>query len=319
MKKLALLIITLYIVSNINAQIGTTTVAVPQQKEQKPVFDSTKNFLGATNVQSYVGQILFVKPKTLSEYGYDYFKPIDYNPKDWDSRRSHYGRNAEKSHYNTRYEDLVEKYFKVDSIFENDYFSYIFYLTNTKDTSDRCCFIYSSNYKHTFPFIVLSHFNYLKERYVGNDYIIQSNFLHSTDIITGDSIIMKDNSQLIWTTSDLTIINNKYKNFAFVVKSGNLTSYVDVDSFERAFEADDRRCIYEKKEWDNLVKKYGLTMMKLVFDRKIKVGMPEKLLIYSWGKPEKINSSSYGNKQYVYDNDYVYVKDGKVVSWQSSK
>lgn len=317
MKKTALLVLTLIIASTINAQIGTTTVAVPQQKEQKPVFDSTKNFLGATNVQSYVGQILFVKPKSLPEYGYDYFKPINYNPKGYNI--SHYGRDSEKSRFNTRYEDLVEKYFKVDSIKEKDYFSYIFYLTNTKDTSDRCCFIYSSNYEHTFPFIVLSHFNFLKERYVGKNYIIQSNFLHSSDIITGDSIIIKDGSQLTWTIIDLTIINNKYKNFAFVVKSGNMTTYVDVDSFERTFETDDRRCIYEKKEWDNLVKKYGLAMMKLVFSRKIKVGMPEKLLIYSWGKPEKINSSSYGNKQYVYDNDYVYVKDGKVVSWQSSK
>lgn len=314
MKKIALFFITLFTITSIKAQIGITSVAAPQQKEQKPVFDSTKNFLGTTNVQSYVGQILFVKPTRLPEYGYDYFKPIDYNPQRL-GYCSHYGRNAEKSHYNTRYEDLAEKYFKVDSIFEKDYFSYIFYLTNTKDTSDRCCFIYSSNYEHTFPFIVLSHFNYLKERYIGKNYIIQSNFLHSTDIITGDSIIIKDDSQLIWTTKDLTIINNKYKNFAFVVKSGNMTSYVDVDSFERAFGADNRRCIYEKKEWDNLVKKYGLTMMKLVFDRKIKVGMPEKLLIYSWGKPEKINRSSYGPDQYVYGNQYVYVKDGKITAW----
>ena len=205
MKKTALLVLTLIIASTINAQIGTTTVAVPQQKEQKPVFDSTKNFLGSTNVQSYVGQILFVKPKSLPEYGYEYFKPIDYNPKDWDSRRSHYGGNAEKSHYNTRYEDLVEKYFKVDSIFENDYFSYIFYLTNTKDSSDRCCFIYSSNYEHTFPFIVLSHFNYLKDNYVGKQYIIRGYWLSHTDIITGDSIKINDNSKVAWTVSELTV------------------------------------------------------------------------------------------------------------------
>ena len=58
--------------------------------------------------------------------------------------------------------------------------------------------------------------------------------------------------------------------------------------------------------------------MKLVLNEEIKVGMPEQLLINSWGRPEKINSSSYGNKQYVYGYNYVYVKDGKVVSWQSS-
>lgn len=319
MKKTALLVLTLIIASTINAQIGTTTVAVPQQKEQKPVFDSTKNFLGSTNVQSYVGQILFVKPKRLPEYGYEYFKPIDYNPKDWDSRRSHYGGNAEKSHYNTRYEDLVEKYFKVDSIFENDYFSYIFYLTNTKDSSDRCCFIYSSNYEHTFPFIVLSHFNYLKDNYEGKQYIIRGYWLSHTDIITGDSIKINDNSKVAWTVSELTVVDNHSKDLAFVVKNGDMTSYITAERFENIYETNGGRFYYEKSEWDSLVKKYGLTMMKMVLDEKIKVGMPEKLLIYSWGKPKKINSSSYGNKQYVYDNDYVYVKDGKVVSWQSSK
>lgn len=296
-------------------QIGTTTVTTLQQ--QKPVFDSTKNFLGTINVQSYVGQILFVSPKTLgsSEYGYENFKPIDYNPNDFNSRRSHYGRDSEKSKYNTRFEDLAGKYFRVDSISETSYTQYLFYLTNTKDETDNCCFIYSALYKTSFPFIVLSYFNYLKERYIGKQYIVQSDFcIHHIDIITGDSIKIKDDSKTIWTTTELTIIDSKYKEFAFVVKNGNMTSYIDVERFVDAFDTDGRRYIFEKNEWDNLVKKYGLAMMKLVLDKKIKVGMPEKLLIYSWGKPDKINSASYGD-QYVYDGQYVYIKGGKITSW----
>lgn len=322
MKKTALLVLTLIIASTINAQIGTTTVAVPQQKEQKPVFDSTKNFLGSTNVQSYVGQILFVSPVTLGshEYGYENFKPIDYDPNDFYSRRSHYGRNSEKSIYNTLFEDLAGKYFRVDSISETSYTQYLFYLTNTKDEADRCCFIYSALYKTSFPFIVLSHFNYLNERYVGKQYIIQSDFyIHHIDIITGDSIKIEDDPKNLWTATELTIINSKQKVFAFVIKNGNMTSYIDAERFAHAFDTDSRRYIFEVTEWNSLVKKYGLAMMKLVLNEEIKVGMPEKLLFYSWGKPERVNSSSNENKQYVYDNNYVYVKDGKVVSWQSSR
>lgn len=317
MKRFALLIFAAIVVINVNAQIGTTSVAAPQQKEQKPVFDSTQNFLGSTNVQSYVGQILYVKPKSLPEYGYEYFKRIDINTKHIYGSDSHYGSNSEKSEFNTKYEDLVGKYFKVDSILKRDYFSYIFYLTNTNDESDRCCFIYSSNYKHTFPFIVLSHFNYLRDTYVGKQYIIRGYWLSHTDIITGDSIKINDNSKVTWTVSELTVVDNYNKDLAFVVKNGNMTTYIDAERFENEYEPNGGRFYYEKDEWNSLVKKYGITMMKMVLDEEIKVGMPEKLLYYSWGKPERINTSSAGRKQYVYDKSYVYVKEGKVVSWQS--
>lgn len=325
MKKTALFIVTLAIVLTVNAQIEVTSVAIPQQKTQKvPAFDSTRNFLGTMDVKSYTGQILFVLPKVEKKikWGYEYFKPIDYNPKDHFSRNSHYGNDSEKSKYNTRYEDLTGKYFRVDSISEKSYTEYHFYLTNTKDETDRCCFIYNTLYITTFPFIVLSHFNYLKDRFVGKQYIVQSKFrIHPIDIITGDSIKINDDSKIIWTASDLTIIENNrllQMRLAVVIKNGNSTTYIDAEEFAKAFDNKSRRFIFEKTEWDTMVKKYGLSMMKLVLNEEIKVGMPEQLLINSWGRPEKINSSSYGNKQYVYGYSYVYVKDGKVVSWQSS-
>lgn len=50
---------------------------------------------------------------------------------------------------------------------------------------------------------------------------------------------------------------------------------------------------------------------------KIAVGMPEDLLIKSWGNPEKRNVSSHGSDQWVYRlGTYVYVENGKVSSWQ---
>lgn len=320
MKKTALLVLTLIIASTINAQIGTTTVAVPQQKEQKPVYDSTENFLGEKNVQSYVGQILFVLPKrqALAKYGYGDFKPIDYDPESYRGPLDHYGEDAEYSKFNTKYENLVGKYFRVDSISKRSYAKYNFYLTNTNDRTDRCCFIYNAAYESAFPFMVLSHFNYLKGKYVGSQYIIKHFCIHQFDIITGDSIKIKDDLTTVWTVTDLTILDDDNNTLAYVIKSGDMTSYIEVENFDRYNYTNGGKIIFDKNGWDSLVKKYGLTMMKMVWQGEIKIGMPEILLRYSWGKPERINSSSYGNTQYVYDNDYVYVKDGKVVSWQSS-
>jgi hypothetical protein len=54
--------------------------------------------------------------------------------------------------------------------------------------------------------------------------------------------------------------------------------------------------------------------------KKIEVGMSQALLIKAWGKPIRINASSQGADQWVYPNQqYVYVEDGKIRSWQSPK
>lgn len=58
-------------------------------------------------------------------------------------------------------------------------------------------------------------------------------------------------------------------------------------------------------------------------DRKIALKMPKEILILSWGKPTQTNITSglFGTKeQLVYPNsNYVYVKEGNVESWQTSK
>ena len=68
-------------------------------------------------------------------------------------------------------------------------------------------------------------------------------------------------------------------------------------------------------EYQKLVAKYGKTMIDKVRSGKIIIGMSKDLLIMSWGEPDKINRNSYGADQWVYDNQYVYVKNGKVEGW----
>lgn len=71
-----------------------------------------------------------------------------------------------------------------------------------------------------------------------------------------------------------------------------------------------------KSDYERLIKKYGATWMNLVVQHKIKVGMPEALVLLSWGKPKRTNKDSTGLKQLVYGDDYVYIKNGVVSSWQ---
>jgi hypothetical protein len=50
------------------------------------------------------------------------------------------------------------------------------------------------------------------------------------------------------------------------------------------------------------------------------IGMSAAEVEQKCGKPWKINADSYGTDQWIYDIDhYVYIRDGKLASWQSPR
>jgi len=61
-------------------------------------------------------------------------------------------------------------------------------------------------------------------------------------------------------------------------------------------------------------------VVKIIKQRKVKIGMTAEQVSISWGKPEEINKSvgSWGvNEQWVYgDGHYLYFENGKLTSWQ---
>ena len=65
-------------------------------------------------------------------------------------------------------------------------------------------------------------------------------------------------------------------------------------------------------------KKYEAELMAY----KILIGMPEELIVVSWGEPENINQTVLANsinKQFVYKNyNYVYTKNGVVSAIQNN-
>lgn len=309
------IIAMLFITISGRCQIGTTEVAAPKQQKEVVVFDSTRNFLGNDNVFSYTGQMLFVLPisDALQEYGYRDFKPINYNPNNYEL--VHYGDDAKASRFNTKYENLSEKYFYVDSItsFRNTLgdTKYIFYLTEKNNSDNRCCYIYDPEFESGFPFVVMSYFNYVKSKYVGKDVIINKKFVDEYDVKTGNPIKINDDTKILWRVKDITILNNEYHNFVLLIENGNQTTSFWVS---RLSFSDNKKVIYLKDEWNTLVSKYGISMVKTALHQEIMVGMPKVLLLNSWGEPDRINAASYGD-QYVYGDQCVYVKGGKVTSW----
>lgn len=52
-----------------------------------------------------------------------------------------------------------------------------------------------------------------------------------------------------------------------------------------------------------------------IIHNKIFVGMTAEQAVKSWGRPFRINRSSHGRDQWVYNRKYLYIEDGCVVSW----
>ena len=126
MKKIYALILLVQAFLPTYCQIGTTDVAAPKQQEVVAVFDSTRNFLGNDNVYSYKGQLLYDKKNDVYYYV--------------DSVNMHvtYGFRTE----------------------------YHFYLSEKDNQNKHLKITYDPRYEHTFPYIVVSHFNYLKKKYI---------------------------------------------------------------------------------------------------------------------------------------------------------
>ncbi len=63
--------------------------------------------------------------------------------------------------------------------------------------------------------------------------------------------------------------------------------------------------------------------VKALSKREVIIGMPEVMVRLSWGKPDKINKSSYGSDQWIYSqggysSKYLYMKDGRLKGFNES-
>lgn len=326
MKKLLLTTMCLFAICFAFAQI-TVSHAVKKEEPKNQVipYDSTKNWLGNENVKSYIGQTLYVNGKYEGrrKAGYPNFYTTK-EPSDSLLNRGCYGTPAYDGVYNTRYEDLVGKYFTVLDVQIDSYIRYDwwFKLQNKNNTEEIVWFKYQSKNKYTFPFITMSYFNYIKSRFVGKKYIFKycikegktNEFLiENIDFHTGETFVESKFNR--WECVDITIEGEFYKLIALFKNQKGNVCYINIDDLIPNKDANKKVYFFESSKYYSLVKIYGENSMDLVRRERIYVGMPQPLLILSWGEPDEINRSSYGPDQYVYGSKYVYIRNGKIEAW----
>lgn len=296
-------------------QITTTKVAPKNNQTDTTPYDSTQNFLGK-DVYRYQDQELYLKGKaeSLRQYGYDNFI-LDYT-KDKFMNESNVYKCGDR--YNSKYDELAGKYFKVLQIIkhpeakQSEYlYGEIFYFKlQEKETNAIVYYEYDSESEYSFPFIVVGFFEKQKRLFVGKEFVFRnSEFEGGTDIHTGKTVTIKTGQK--WKCTDLTI-EEEYFNLSLIFEN-SLGEKID-DLYDRVLNV-----AYTAKEADNYKKKFGQEKFDNILEGKVKIGMTKEMCKLAWGEPKDINktiTSGKNTEQWVYSDNYLYFDNGILTAMQ---
>ena len=290
MKTKLLIFVTIISTNYVVAQISKTKVVKKENLSTEVKYDSLQNFVGE-NVYAYLDQELYLKELSpnLREYGYDNFVK--------DYKYSGYNKKANTykccDGFNSKYDDLNGRYFKVIKIFphpkaeESEYlYGDKYYLELVeKESKDTLYYEYSSQFKFSFPFIVMGFYEKQKENLIGKEFVFPDRTLKVStgggfDISTGNPLSIKTGQR--WKCKDLTI-EDKYYTLALVVE--NSDGETTTVSYDTAF--DERNYAYTSEEADNYIKDFGAENFNLILQGKVKIGMSKKCVNYL-GENQKI-------------------------------
>lgn len=316
MKKTTIILLTLIFTQSVLAQITKTKIAEKKEEISEIPYDSLRNFLGK-DVYQYKGQDLYLmeKSESLRKYGYDNFV-LNYQYKGYNKKSNTY-KCCDS--YNSKYDELKGKYFNVIDVHKHpkaEESSYLYgnkyYLElEEKESKDKVYFEYSTEFKHSFPFLVVGFYEKQKKLLVGQDFVFTDRILNVSsgsglDIKTGEPITIKTGEK--WKCKDLTI-EEKYYSLALLIE--NSVGETTTVSYDGTF--DERHFAYTAKEADDYINKFGTEKFNLILQGKVRIGMTKEMCELSWGKPNDINSTiSSGRKseQWVYDENYLYFDNG---------
>jgi len=327
MKKITTTLLTVCVLMTFTfGQISTTTVATKSDQINNAPYDSLRNFLGK-NVYQYIGQDLYLKgeSESIRPYGYRGFLK-DYK-KDIYQKGNIYNCCSEESKYNSNYNNMHEKYFKVLDVLKHPNFSDFLYSDTyylklqEKISGDIVYYEYSSRFEPDFRFIVVGYFEKLKKTIVGNEYILMNKNSFNlgepvNDINTGKPVDISPT--VIWKAKDITIEekyfilsvlleNNIGENIVFNIEN-NPTPLLYDESF-----------IIKKTIADEYKISFGAENWELISKGKVKIGMTSKMCEISWGKPKSINetiTSGNKNEQWIYPSNYLYFENGILTAMQ---
>ena len=122
----------------------------------------------------------------------------------------------------------------------------------------------------------------------------------------GSEYKIKPEDETVWTITDVTLYGDHYLLSFIIENEKGIQLNLPV--------ADENKWFYSSEKVDEYKQLYG-GFYKNILKKTVKIGMPKEALEIAWGKPDKINRSSYGSDQWVYNGQYVYIENGKVKSW----
>lgn len=299
MKKLLfiLLFTSFYLLSF--AQVSIRSASSPNLEI---AYDSLTNYLDRNKIKAYIGQQLYVKPKSesLTDGGYEDF----YTKPNADIKNIYapIGQDLEAS----QYDNLAGRTFTVLDIVKGVGKEYNDFLKLT-DGEDEIYYLYTP-YSTSFPFITLGYLEKLKNNHIGKLFYFTTDVNeYWPDFENGKDVHLI--SRELWKCTDI-ILEGKYLNHLECILKNDKgeTISILVDHLKFNF--------LGKEIDDNLKKKYG-SLYNKALSGKIWEGMPEELIVLAVGNPDKIinNSSSTGQWVWVYNNIYIYVKNGKVINY----
>ena len=225
----------------------------------------------------------------------------------------------------TDYQAIVGRYFKVCEVYdynmENE-FGKIFRLQLVDESmSDTLYWKWKPDPQYSFSnFVALGYFEKMKQIYIGETMILKLTHYRQilqngekTDIIKGTKFKCIDielSPHDVWSMRAI-LENERY---------GKIEAYFKELS---DFSISD---FYTQRHINACIKKYGVKYGKDVAYGQIDIGMTEAMVKDAYGKPNKINYTTYNNfqsEQWVYDYDdymiFVYFKKGRVVGIQEQK
>ena len=281
---------------NIYSQITTTKSAATKLDKNVAKRDSSKNYYGE-DVMQYLNRKVYLKQKdeSLREYGYE--KIYDYLP--------------EKEDYDEYdYDEVAGKYYNVTDVIPASFNQSKYFLKMVQEGNNKTYYYeYDVNSDAFFNLILVDHFEWLKKKYIGTKVYSKGTNPYGNrdgafDYVTGNKVDFSTGTE--WTIKDVTI-EEKYFSLAFIIENNNndklLIEVRWLNYPQWLLMGENYRYIKEKHP----------EYLESVINRELKIGMSKDIVILSWGKPDKINKSVFGNvvkEQWVYNNQYIYFENG---------
>ncbi|EPE9899418.1 hypothetical protein ACSN7Q_000534 [Flavobacterium psychrophilum] len=316
MTKLITTLLTVFITVAFSfGQISTTKIEPKIEQIDNSPYDSIENFLGK-DVNKYIGQEFYLKgvAESSRKYGYSNFY-TDYN------KGKHY-KCCDS--YNSKYDELNGKYFRVIEIIkhpkasENAYlYEKKFYIKlEEKISKDIVYFEYNSQFQHEFPFVVVGFFEKQKKMSIGKVFIFADRTFGTTttDINTGKTISTKTGQK--WKCTNLTIEEKYYTVSLIVQNSIGENVWIDYDGVYGKYR---KGMVYTNEEADNYIKKFGTITFNEILQGKVNIGMTKEMCRLSFGMPKSINETLTAEKkseQWVYKDKYLYFDNGILTTIQ---